>query len=128
MTPLILVESSVATAAAVALLAFGLMRRRLLGQSRQIETARRAFQATFEQAVVGVAHLDVDGRWIRINKRFCEIAGRSHDELLAMTVDDITHPEDRPRDRAERDAMTNGALDHSAIEKRYVRKDGSTVW
>jgi two-component system sensor kinase FixL len=121
-------EFGLATAAAVALFIFAVMQTRLRSQSRLIEAAKRDFEATFEQAVVGVAHLDTDGRWIRINQRFCEIAGRSHDELLKITVDDITHPEDRARDHADRDAMIQAGLDQSAIEKRYVRGDGSIVW
>jgi len=111
-----------------ALLALILARGRLLGKSAEIVEANRRFESTFEQAAVGIAHLDSEGRWIRINRRFCEIAGYDHDELMQKTVDEITHPDDLAVDRAARGAMVAGELDHSAVEKRYVRKDGRIVW
>jgi PAS domain S-box-containing protein len=65
--------------------------RRLLAQSGRVLAANRRFEATFEQAAVGIAHLDTSGRRIRINRRFCEITGYDHDKLMEKTVDEITH-------------------------------------
>lgn len=117
--------ATMAAIAGVALLIFGARSRR---QARDLAEVNRRFVATFEQTAVGVAHLDTRGRVIRINKRFCEITGYDREELLQLTADDITHPDDRANDRATRRAMAKGELDHSQVEKRYVRKDGSIVW
>ena len=119
---------AILAAGAIALVTYLLFRRRLLASSAAIVEANRRFKATFEQAAVGIAHLDAEGRWLRINARYCEIAGYSHDELMQLTVDDITHPLDVPRDAGTRAAMMAGELDRSSIEKRYVRKDGQVIW
>jgi two-component system sensor kinase FixL len=103
-------------------------RRRLFAKSVEIEEINRRFQATFEQAAVGVAHVNLEGRWIRINARFCELTGYPHDELMTMTVDDITHPLDREWDNAARDALLSGEIEKSVAEKRYLRKDGEIIW
>jgi len=128
MTNATLFALGLATAGLIALLIVMLVRRRFLARSDEALEANRRFESTFEQAAVGIAHLDTDGRWLRINRRFCEIAGYDHDELMQKTVDDITHPDDLPRDQAARGAMMSGNLDYSAVEKRYVRKDGRIVW
>ena len=61
------------------------------------ETLRESearFRATFEQAAVGIAHVAPDGRFLRLNQRFCDIVGYSQEEMLARTFQDITHPDD----------------------------------
>ena len=67
-------------------------------ERKRFETALREseerFRATFEQAAVGISHVGLDGRWLRVNNRLCEITGYSRDELLAMTFQDLTLPED----------------------------------
>jgi two-component system, LuxR family, sensor kinase FixL len=115
-------------AGAIALLAILALRLRFRAGSAEIVKANRRFRATFDQLAVGLAHLDPQGRWLRVNDRFCEIAGYSRDELMAKTIDEITHPDDLALDREGRDAMTSGALDRSTSEKRYVRKDGAIAW
>jgi len=104
------------------------MARRLRVKSAETDEANRRFEATFEQVAVGIAHLDAHGRWIRINRRFCEIAGHPRDALMKLSVDDITHPLDRTVDSSARAAMIAGELDYSQVEKRYVRADGTIVW
>src|SRR5579859_2451329 len=56
------------------------------------------FRATFEQAAAGMAHVALDGHWLRVNQRLCEIVGYSKDELLQRTFQDITHPDDLDAD------------------------------
>jgi two-component system sensor kinase FixL len=115
-------------AGAIAALAILALRLRFRAGSAEILKANRRFRATFDQLAVGLAHLDPQGRWLRVNDRFCEIAGYPRDELMARTVDEITHPDDLARDREGRDAMTSGQLDRSTSEKRYIRKDGTIAW
>ena len=65
-------------AVAAALLAFALIvsiRRRFVAQKNEIADARRRFEATFDQSAVGMAHLDIRGRWLRVNRRLCDITG-----------------------------------------------------
>jgi PAS domain S-box-containing protein len=100
---------------------------------KRAEEALRAseadFRAMFELAGVGKVQADpVTGRFLRVNRKQCEITGYSRDELLALTFAAITHPDDRDRDRAQFDQMVRGEISAESIEKRYVRKDGAVVW
>jgi PAS domain S-box-containing protein len=101
-------------------------------ERRRIEEILREseerFRATFEHAAVGAAQVGIDGRWLRVNRRLCEIVGYTHDEMLGMTFADITHPEDLEADMEQVRAMLRGEREPYTMEKRYVRKDGSTVW
>jgi two-component system sensor kinase FixL len=124
-----------ATLLALGLLAAGLVAllaiagvRRSRAKSAAIVAANHRFRATFEQAAVGLAHFDPQGEWLRVNDRFCAIVGYERGELLRKTIDEITHPLDLPRDRHTRAIMVAGEIGHDSGEKRYIRKDGRTVW
>jgi PAS domain S-box-containing protein len=67
-------------------------------------------------------------RFVRVNRRFCEITGYDAAELLALDHAEITHPADRARDAATVEAALCGETNGWAIEKRYVRKDGQIAW
>ena len=83
----------------------------------------------FELSGVGMIQADAPGfRFTRVNRKFCEIAGYSAEELLSKTYIGLTHPEDRQRDMAELARMLRGKADSWSIEKRCVRKDGSLIW
>jgi PAS domain S-box-containing protein len=86
------------------------------------------FRATFEQAAVGIAHVALDGSWLRVNHKLCNIVGYTREELTALTFQDITHPDDLDADMAYVAKMLTGEIDTYAMEKRYRRKDGSVVW
>ena len=110
-----------------------LRRRELRRHSdRRTELALRAseerFRATFNQAAVGLAHVSVDGRYILVNRKLCDILGYSAEELLQKTVWEVTHPEDREATTLDRQRLFAGEIDTFSAEKRYLRKDGGTVW
>lgn len=86
------------------------------------------FRETFEQSAVGMAHLGLDGQWLRVNDRLCEITGHDRMALLGRTFQDITHPDDVNTDVDNAARLLNGEIDSYAMEKRYVRADGSVRW
>ncbi len=90
--------------------------------------AQDRFQSTFEQAAVGLAHVGLNGQWLRVNQKLCEIVGYSHAELLERTFQDITYPEDLTADLANVQRLLKGEIDTYVMEKRYLRKDQTTVW
>ena len=92
------------------------------------ETNEIRFRATFEQASVGIALLETDGRWRQVNDKLCSIIGYSQQELLALTFQDITHPDDLDTDLALATQVLAGEIDHYTLEKRYIRKDKAIVW
>ena len=83
--------------------------------------------ATFENAAIGIAHVGLDGSWLRVNERLLETLGYDHDELLAITFQDITHPDDLETDLDQLKALIAGEISHYQMEKRYLRKDGEQI-
>ena len=87
-----------------------------------------AWQGTFENAAVGIANVSLDGRWMRLNDALCRITGYTRQELLATTFQAITHPDDLGLDLDLSAKLAAGEIPTYTIDKRYLRKDGSTVW
>jgi len=87
-----------------------------------------AFRATFEQAAVGVAHLQPDGRFLMVNQKICDVIGYTREELLGKTCHEITYPYDLTADLENvRKVLANENKTYS-MEKRYICKDGSLKW
>ena len=86
------------------------------------------FGATFEQAAVGVAHVSPDGKFLRLNQKFCDIVGYSEEEMLALTFQDITHSDDLDVDLEYVRQVLAREIENYSMDKRYFRKDGSIVW
>ncbi len=118
---------ALATAIGFALLVWWAAVRLHRRAERGVRSEER-FLATFEQAAVGIAHVAPDGRWLRVNRKLCEIVGYAREELLRLTFQDITHPDDLERDLTQVARMLDGSLTTYAMEKRYFRKDGRVVW
>jgi diguanylate cyclase (GGDEF)-like protein/PAS domain S-box-containing protein len=84
--------------------------------------------STLALAAVGIAHVDDTGRFLYCNPRLCQMLGYSEDELHAMTVKQISHPDDANLTDEVRDRLRKGVIESFKMEKRYVRKDGTTIW
>lgn len=99
---------------------------------RELEAAlqarEREYAATFELAAVGMAHVGMDGRWLRVNQKLCDIVGYTAEELLGRTFQDITFPDDLAWDLAQMQELRRGERATYAMEERYIRKDGQVVW
>lgn len=93
-----------------------------------LRESEELYRSTFDLAAVGVAHVSPDGRWLRVNNKFCEIVGYSEDELLKMTFKQITHPQDVGEDLAQAERLRAGTSETYSTEKRYIHRDGSPVW
>ncbi len=93
-----------------------------------LRLSEERFRGTFEQAAVGVAHVAPDGRWLRVNEKLCGILGYEEGELLGLSFQDVTHPADLDANLSHLEALLAGETQTYSMEKRYVRKDGSTAW
>lgn len=102
----------------------------LLRQQTEValKTSERLFRCTFEQAAVGMVIANLDGQWLQVNQQFCDLVGYSESELLAFKFADITHPDHLAADRAGVRRLIDGELPFYQTEKRYIRKDGSSIW
>lgn len=88
----------------------------------------RRYRETFEQAAVGIVHTSLDGKYLQVNQKFCEMLGYSESELIGRTAADFAYPEDRDKGGQSRQLMWEGKLDKFTEERRYIRKDGSVLW
>lgn len=79
-------------------------------------------------APVGIAITDNHGKFLRVNPYFCQILGYTEAELLALSIIDVTHPEDRTLGAIERNELSEKSSPLYQIEKRYLHKQGHTVW
>lgn len=99
---------------------------------KQIETALRnseeQFRHAFEDASIGMAILSLDGHWLKVNPALCQIVGYSPEELLTLTFEDITYPEDLAVDLNNRRNLLAGTMSTYQREKRYIHKQGHIVW
>lgn len=94
-----------------------------------LRESEQRFRAIFEQAAVGVAQIETKtGRFVRVNRRYCQIVGLEPEEMTATTFMAITHPEDLQEDLDNMEKLKNGEIRDFSMEKRYFQKDGSVVW
>ncbi len=86
-------------------------------------------RAVFEQSAVGVVQTDAStGHFLRVNQRFCDIIGYTREEMERLSFNDVTHTQDLAHNLENVMRLREGSGREFAQEKRYVRKDGSTVW
>jgi diguanylate cyclase (GGDEF)-like protein/PAS domain S-box-containing protein len=94
----------------------------LLAESEQ------RWRLTLDGAPSGIALVDLDGRFLRVNGELCRLVGFAEEELLTLRFHDITHPEDLDEDVALVRQVLAGDIDSYMLDKRYVHADGSIVW
>jgi PAS domain S-box-containing protein len=97
-----------------------------LAEAARLEAEQRLL-TTYESVTVGIGETDPEGRFTRVNAAFEAITGYSRDELLGMSFEELTHPDDRFEDLALYREQLGGLRDSYTLEKRYVRKDGQIV-
>ena len=93
-----------------------------------LRESEQRFRKTFELAGAGIVQVSLDGRFTRVNQRFCDIVGYTQDEMLELRFQDITHPDDIEADLANVRRILDGEIATYSMEKRYLRKDSSIVW
>ena len=103
-----------------------------ISQHKRTQAALRAgetrFRATFEQAAVGIAHLDVQGRYLRVNNRLCTILGYSRFELLNKSIDEMFDPHARTLDGRQRAQLLVGEVESYTLEARLRHKNDALIW
>ncbi|EYF04978.1 PAS domain S-box protein [Chondromyces apiculatus] len=105
-----------------------LARRQVELLNEEVRQSELRFRATFEQAAVGVSLVAPDGKWLHVNHKLEEILGYTTEELRALNFREVTHPDDLHASEVFVARLLSGEIQDFAMEKRYLRKDGSTVW
>ena len=86
------------------------------------------YRQLFDATGVGITRTSLGGRFLDVNHRFTEITGRTREQLLQLTRNDITHPDDRATDEALGASALEGQRQRYSLEKRYLRPNGQVVW
>jgi PAS domain S-box-containing protein len=86
------------------------------------------FRGAFQAAAIGFALVETDGRFRAVNPSLCTMLGYGEAELLTMTWQDVTHPDDVERDRPLRARLAAGEIESFHLDKRYVHRGGTVVW
>lgn len=94
----------------------------------RLRDSEEQYSSTVELAAIGISHVATDGRFIHVNQQLCDMLGYARDELVGRTIRDISHPEDVNATDATRAQLHSGQINSLKFEKRYLRKDGTTIW
>jgi len=86
------------------------------------------FRSIFENAAIGVTLTDMRRRLVRCNPAFARLLGYAESEIVGRSFAEFTHPEDVAANEESYRALAAGEIDHFALDKRYLRKDGGVVW
>lgn len=93
-----------------------------------LNVSETRFRRAFEHSSIGVALVDALGNWMQVNRTLCDIVGYTEAELMALSPDTITHPDDRENDREQLQKMLRGETESYSMEKRFVHKNGTEEW
>ncbi len=111
---------------------------RIIGAAQDITEGKRAeialreseerFQNAFRETANGMALVGLDGVPFQVNRALCDLLGYTEEELLTLSADALTHPDDLPAERAYVQRLLAGEIRSCQFEKRYVHKRGHVVW
>ena len=101
---------------------------RQLADSEALHQSESLYRGVFENAAAGVDVVDRNGKFVQVNSTLCRILGYSREEMLEMTILDISHPDDREISHLKHQQMVTGQTGSYKFVKRYLRKDGEVVW
>ncbi len=94
----------------------------------ELQESEERFRRAFAEAAVGLAIMDRNGRFLQVNRAYCDITGYTAEELQLTASGSITHSEDLDRNVQLIRQLLAGEIESFVIQKRYIRKSGSTVW
>ena len=100
--------------------------RTLADQRQALATA--LVESAFTSAPIGMALVGLDGRWIKVNAALCELTGHDEDELLALTFQAMTHPDELDAEIAQVERILAGEIDTYTTEKRFLDAEGHPIW
>ena len=92
------------------------------------QQSEERFRATFEQAAVGIAHVGLDGRWLLVNQKLCDLVEYKRSEVLRLNFWDITHSDDLAEHLQLLSQLRAGLIPYYSLEQRYISASGSAIW
>ncbi|MBN3926896.1 PAS domain S-box protein [Nostoc sp. NMS4] len=101
---------------------------RVKQRTLDLQQSEAELRAIFNQAAVGIKLETLDGNFLKVNQKFCEILGYNQEEILEKNFRDITHPEDIEIHLNEMEQLITGKIETFSIEKRYLHKNANVIW
>ncbi|MEB3281687.1 MAG: PAS domain S-box protein [Lyngbya sp.] len=95
---------------------------------QKLQESEERFRSAFDDAAIGMALVSLEGNFFKVNQSLCELTGYQQQELLSLTVQQITHPEDLEIDLNYAKQLVAGEIRTYQMEKRYFHKNGEIVW
>lgn len=96
--------------------------------AKKIALKEKEFRSLFENSLIGMSIVSLDGKWLNVNESTCCILGYSKDEFLKLGYQDFTHPKDTNVGKKEIKLMLSGRIDNFCGEKRYIHKNGTIIY
>jgi PAS domain S-box-containing protein len=98
-------------------------------RTAELVESERLYRSTFDAAPVGIAHVGLDGRWLKVNQRLWELLGYAREELQGVAVQEMLQSAVSAGEVESLRKMVEGTLDRYVVdEKTYRRRDGGLVW
>ena len=94
----------------------------------RLRESEQRYANMVELAAIGISHVDLDGRFVHVNRRLCDMLGYTRDELLQLSVRQVSHPEDILATEKNMQRLSRGEIDSFTAEKRYLRKNRTPIW
>lgn len=94
----------------------------------QLEESEKRFRSSFDNAGSGMCLQDMEGRFLKVNQKFCSMLGYEEADLLGNLSSRFAYPDDVPVAQEKRSSILRGDLSDAVFEKRYLRKDGSLLY
>lgn len=95
---------------------------------RVLRASEERFRNIFEEAPIGMAVVGLDGTLLQVNKAFCEMLGYDEQELTALTLPALTHPDDLANGGLLFGQILEETNPSYKVEKRYLKKNHETLW
>ncbi|MDJ0578992.1 diguanylate cyclase [Crocosphaera sp.] len=95
---------------------------------RELEKSEQKFRGTFEQAAVGIYHINLVGQFVRLNQKFSQITGYFSEEIKQKTIEEIIFYEDFPKYQRQIQRLLNHETQTLRLEQRLLRGDGLIIW
>lgn len=96
-----------------------------ISSQRELETR---FRIIFSEAPIGMALVDLEGRFVEVNLSLCRMLGYTLEELRNKPFSTLTVSEDQEISLHYFNALIEGTMTSATFEKRYRRKDGRVIW
>ena len=97
-------------------------------KERALHESEERFRRAFEDAPIGIGLVSAESGWLRVNRVLCDLTGYSEEELLATTLDELLHPDDRAGNAHHFRDLLAGEVSSYKLEGRCLRGDGQFVW